>query len=77
MAERVFTATHGVTLADTGPKGEYQEWARFERAPELEGPDGAKVYRFATSDPKVAERLLSDGCKPYGVTEVTGQETAG
>ena len=67
--ERVFTATHGVQLADTGPKGEYQKWAHFTRAQELEEPNGPMVFSFATGDPKVAARLAK--VDQYGITEVT------
>lgn len=70
--ERVFTATMGVELGDVGDDGKYQKWAKFEYAPDLMEPNGPPVYQFATSDATVAERLLGDGCKEYGVTEVTG-----
>jgi hypothetical protein len=68
--ERVFTAAQGVELGDV-EDGKYRMWAKFEYAPDLMEPNGPPVYRFATADPKVAERLLGDGCKEYGVTEVT------
>ena len=68
-AERVFTATHGVQLADTGPKGEYQKWAHFTRDSGREEPNGPMVFSFATADPKVAARLAKVG--KYGITEVT------
>lgn len=70
--ERVFTARMGVELGDVDADGKYQKWANFEYAPDLMEPNGPPVYRFATSDPAVADRLLGDGCKEYGVTEVTG-----
>jgi hypothetical protein len=67
--ERVFTSTHGVTFADTGPKGEYHKWAQFAAAPHRREPNGPLVFEFATSDPAVAERLLAED--RYGITEVT------
>lgn len=67
--ERVFTATHGVDFADTGPDGEYQRWAQFFRARHREVPNGPMVFEFATSDPKTAERLLK--VDDYGIAEVT------
>lgn len=62
MASYEFTAAYGVQFSDG---------VAFTRAPELEGPDGEKVYRFATADVAVAKRLrklAADGM--YGVTEV-------
>lgn len=66
---RVFTATHGVTLADTGPKGEFLKWAQFTAAPQRQQPNGPMVFEFSTTDAKVADRLAKSG--QYGITEVT------
>lgn len=66
--ERVFTAGKGFELADTGPNGEYQKWAAFTRDPEREEPNGPMVFSFATSDAKVAERLLKAD-DSHGITE--------
>lgn len=63
-AERVFLATHGVDLADGNGR-----WARFEAAPELRKPNGPMVFRFATTDPAVAERVAA--VDDYGIREVT------
>ena len=68
--ERVFTANRGYELADTGPGGEYRKWASFTRDPELEEPNGPVVFSFATSDAKVAERLLKAD-ESHGIREVT------
>lgn len=73
--ERVFAATKGHELADTGPNGEYQVWARFERDPGLEEPNGPAVFAFRTSDAKVAERLLKADDE-HAIREVTGSGDA-
>lgn len=62
MARYEFTATHGVRLADDDG-----EWAAFERAPDLDTPEGEKRYRFATDSAPVAKRLR--GIDQYGITE--------
>jgi len=61
MAVYEFRATHGVRLGA-------EPWAVFERAPELDTPDGQKRYRFTTADAAVARRLRKVG--GYGITEV-------
>jgi hypothetical protein len=63
MATYEFTATHGVHFADDDG-----EWAAFERAPDLDTPEGAKRYRFVTDSLPVAKRLR--GVDDYGITEV-------
>lgn len=73
--ERVFTAGKGYELADTGPNGEYQAWARFARDESLEQPNGPAVFAFRTSDAKVAERLLKADDE-HAIREVTGSGDA-
>lgn len=63
----VFTATHGVTFSEDGTA----PWAKFEldsTATELTDGVAAKVYRFETSDAKVATRLRK--VDDYGIAEV-------
>lgn len=72
MAEakgRVFTASRGYELADTGPKGEYQVWARFTHDA-ARSANGPQVFSCATTDPKVVERLLKAD-DWHAITEVT------
>lgn len=67
--ERVFTAARGLTLADTGPGGEFLKWAEFTRDHGREVPNGPMVFSFATADAKVADRLAK--VTDDGVAEVT------
>lgn len=62
--ERVFTATHGVSLEDGAGR-----WAHFKPAPERREPNGPEVFEFRTADQKTAARLLA--VNDYGITEVT------
>jgi hypothetical protein len=64
MAKFEFTATHGVHFSDDNGT-----WAHFQRAFELDTPDGGKCYTFSTSDSAVAARLRK--VNDYGITEVS------
>ncbi|MBF6459808.1 hypothetical protein IU433_12250 [Nocardia puris] len=73
----VFTATHGVKLADADrtrrSDGSYDEtyavWAKFTpTASELVNGVTVRRYRFETNDSKVAARLRK--IERYGITEV-------
>lgn len=67
--ERVFTATHGVDFAD-----ENGRWAQFTPAPERRQPNGPEVFEFRTTDAKTAARVAA--VNDYGITEVTGDDSA-
>jgi hypothetical protein len=71
--ERVFTASRGYELADTGPDGEYRKWAEFTPDPERQQPNGPAVFSFSTTDAKVADRLLKADAD-HGITEVTASK---
>jgi hypothetical protein len=69
-AERVFTASRGYSMADTGPNGEHRKWARFTFDAGRQERNGPLVFSFATTDPKTAERL-AEMAGSHGITEVT------
>ena len=67
MAAVVFHATHGVEFSENGT----DPWAKFvldEESTSLVNGVTRRVYRFETSDPKVAARLRK--VEGYGIAEV-------
>jgi hypothetical protein len=69
-----FVSTHGVELGDTIKPASaralagYEVWAKFQRDPAYDTPDGDKGYSFTTDDPGVAERLRA--INDYGIREL-------